>query len=385
MRRPCLLTLATINPVPPVKGCRMANEEHLALLKQGVETWNKWRKEKPDIQLDLRKADLIGADLRKADLRKADLWEANLTGANLTGADLSGADLSTASLFRANLSTASLFRANLSTASLSEADLRDAELNEANLWWANLGGANLSKASLIEANLSGANLSEANLQHAVLVRTNLTNANLAGCRIYGISTWDLKLEGAKQENLIITDHDQAEITVDNIEVAQFIYLLLHNEKIRHVIDTITSKAVLILGRFTPERKAILDALRDELRQRNRTPIVFDFSGPRSKNTTDTVKLLAQMARYIIIDLSDPNSAPYELGVISMLGLKTTPVVPIILSGQKPFPMLDDVLQERWSTDLITYRDLNNLQALLDGRLVSAAEAKVLELRGPQPG
>jgi hypothetical protein len=231
----------------------------------------------------------------------------------------------------------------------------------------------------------GANLSEANLQHAVLVRTNLTNANLAGCRIYGISTWDLKLEGAKQENLIITDHDQAEITVDNIEVAQFIYLLLHNEKIRHVIDTITSKAVLILGRFTPERKAILDALRDELRQRNRTPIVFDFSGPRSKNTTDTVKLLAQMARYIIIDLSDPNSAPYELGVISMLGLKTTPVVPIILSSQKPFPMLDDVLQERWSTDLITYDDLNDLRTLLDGKLVSAAEAKVLELRGPQPG
>jgi hypothetical protein len=218
-----------------------------------------------------------------------------------------------------------------------------------------------------------------------LVQTNLAGANLTGCRIYGISAWDLKLKEAKQKSLIITQPAQPEITVDDLEVAQFIYLLLHNEKIRNVIDTITSKAVLILGRFTPERKVVLDALRDELRQRNRTPIVFDFSGPRSKNTTDTVKLLAQMARYIIIDLSDPNSAPYELGVISMLGLKTTPVVPIILSGQKPFPMLDDVLQERWSTDLITYRDLNNLQALLDGRLVSAAEAKVLELRGPQPG
>ena len=34
-------------------------------------------------------------------------------------------------------------------------------------------------------------------------------------------------------------------TVDNIEVAQFIYLLLHNQKIRDVIDTITSKTVLI--------------------------------------------------------------------------------------------------------------------------------------------
>src|SRR5215207_2029801 len=33
---------------------------------------------------------------------------------------------------------------------------------------------------------------------------------------------------------------EPEITVDNIEVAQFVYLLLHNEKIRDVIDTITS-------------------------------------------------------------------------------------------------------------------------------------------------
>ena len=36
--------------------------------------------------------------------------------------------------------------------------------------------------------------------------------------------------------------------------------MLHNQKIRDVIDTITSKAVLILGRFTDERKAVLDAL-----------------------------------------------------------------------------------------------------------------------------
>ena len=39
----------------------------------------------------------------------------------------------------------------------------------------------------------------------------------------------------------------AEITVDSIEVARFVYLVLHNEKIRDVIDTITSKVVLILS------------------------------------------------------------------------------------------------------------------------------------------
>jgi hypothetical protein len=63
--------------------------------------------------------------------------------------------------------------------------------------------------------------------------------------------------------LVVTSEDQPAITVDNIEVAQFVYLLLHNQKnqkIRGVIDTITSKTVLILGRFTDERKAVLDAL-----------------------------------------------------------------------------------------------------------------------------
>jgi hypothetical protein len=75
-------------------------------------------------------------------------------------------------------------------------------------------------------------------------------------------------------------------------VAQFIYLLLHNQKIRDVIDTITSKAVLILGRFTDQRKAVLDALREELRKRNYLPILFDCSVPATRDITETVSLLA---------------------------------------------------------------------------------------------
>ena len=89
--------------------------------------------------------------------------------------------------------------------------------------------------------------------------------------------WDIKVDDrTKQQNLIITDSDEPVITVDNIKVAQFIYLLLNNQEIRDVIDTITSKAVLILGRFSDERKPILDAIRDELRKHNYLPIMFDF-------------------------------------------------------------------------------------------------------------
>ena len=60
----------------------------------------------------------------------------------------------------------------------------------------------------------------------------------------------------------------SEVTVDNIEVAQFVYLLLHNEKIRDVIDTVGKKGVLLLGRFTEGRIAVLALpIHDDLRFR----------------------------------------------------------------------------------------------------------------------
>ncbi len=77
--------------------------------------------------------------------------------------------------------------------------------------------------------------------------------------------------------------------MDDIEVAQFIYFILTNKKIRRVIDTLTSKAVLILGRFTKKRKAILDALREKLSNMDYLPIIFDFDKPTDRDLTETVK------------------------------------------------------------------------------------------------
>src|SRR5207245_2151031 len=111
------------------------------------------------------------------------------------------------------------------------------------------------------------------LSGASLLRTSLRRSILTHCSIYGISVWGVQLEGAKQDNLIITPEDEPTITVDNLKIAQFIYLLLSNAEIRSVIDTITSKVVLILGRFTTERKALLEAIKEELRKQNYTPVL----------------------------------------------------------------------------------------------------------------
>lgn len=160
----------------------MANEEQLKIIRQAVAAWNDWREKNPEVRLDLS----------YADLSKSNLSKANLGGANLIGANLIGA---------------------------------------------NLGGTNLSEAYLFKADPGGADLSGANL-----VRTNLCNTTLTGSCVYGASPWDIEVDDqTKQQNLVITPAGAAAITVDDIEVAQLIYLLLNNQQIRRVIDTITSK------------------------------------------------------------------------------------------------------------------------------------------------
>jgi len=164
-------------------------------------------------------------------------------------------------------------------------------------------------ANLIRANLRGANLGGGKLYDATLVKTDLTGADLTGCCIYGVSAWGLKLDEAKQQNLVITKEHEPTVTVDNIEVAQFVYLLLRNEKIRDVIDTIGKKGVLLLGRFTEGRMVVLERLRQKLRDLGFVPMVFNFDKPETKDFTETVRLLASLSKFVIVDITNPRSAP----------------------------------------------------------------------------
>jgi hypothetical protein len=85
----------------------MANDEHLAVIKQGVTAWNAWREEN-HLKLPLWWTDLSGADLHGANLGGVDFSFTNLSGADLSGAYLSGANFSNANLSGANLSGTTL-------------------------------------------------------------------------------------------------------------------------------------------------------------------------------------------------------------------------------------------------------------------------------------
>src|SRR5258708_3771596 len=309
----------------------MANQVQVELLHRGSDVWNEWRRQHLEANIDLSGAHLSKADLCYADLRLANLILPTLRGANL-------------------------YDANLYRANLRDANLRD-------------------------ANLSRANLRDANLSRATLDKTNLTDATLTHCAIYGISVWNVQLNGAKQENLVITDDGEPAITVDNLEVAQFIYLLLNNTKIRDVIDTIAKKAVLILGRFTPERKAVLDAIKDTLRTNDYLPILFDFEKPSSRNFTETVRTLAHLSRFIIADLTDPSSVPHELATI--VPTLVIPIVPLfhpIDRVSREYALFRDLsIGRAWVLPIHHYTTPEDLLATLQTHIIQPAEKKAQEL------
>lgn len=372
----------------------MANPVHLSILKSGTENWNNWRREngctpRPDFRgADLRKRDLRWADLRGADFGEAVLREANfrqacLRNAVLYYATVREADLRLANLSRAHLYRANLYKAYLSNANLSHTDLRNAFLRKTNLNATDLSGANLNEADLGEANLSKANLTAASLERATLIHTRCDKTIFAGCRVYGLSAWDLHLAYTQQTNLVITPSGEADITVDNLELAQFIYLLLNNARIREVIDTITSKVVLILGRFTPERKVVLDAIRESLRTKNYSPVVFDFEKPTTRDLTETVMTLAGMAKFVIADLTDPKSIPHEL-MSFVEKLPSVPVQPLLLASQKQeYAMFPHLQRYPWVMATVLYQDQESLLHSLESTVILPAEQKAEELIATQ--
>lgn len=298
-----------------------ADPYQLKIYNEGVEVWNKWRNDNPEVEVILN-----GVDFSKADI----------SNINLTNAEL----------FRANF-----YKTNLENAKLVNA---------------NLTGANFYKTNLNSADLTGANL-----QHAGLVNVNLKDAILFNCKLYGFSAWDLVGQPKQQSNLIITAAGQPEITVDDLQLAQFIYLLLNNNNIRNLIDTITSKAILILGRFTHERKAVLNAMRKALEKLNYTAIIFDFDKPAAKDITGTIETLARMVKFIIADLTDPKSVPHELATL-VPHLRTTPIQLIKLKGNVTYSMFEDYIGSYpWLLKPFVYK---NNEALIDNleKIISPA-------------
>jgi hypothetical protein len=319
--------------------------EHLRILRSGKAAWNQWRREHPEVH-----PMLAGHDFTECDgdvvLDGFDFSYTNFTQASLRGISLRGA--------------------NFHQAILAKADLVGAHLEE----------SNFCRTDFYETNFERAWLTGANLQGVQLARTNLTGAHLRACRVYGLSAWDLKLDGADQgdlriryEELVGGQRIERNATIDGIDVASFMYFTLNNSNIARIIGATTSQWVLLLGRFTVH-KEVLDELAKALKQRNCIPVVLDFERATQRDLVESIILLAGLSRLVIVDISDPRSTPLELQAI--VPNFSVSVVPIMKAGTRPFGVFSGLLKFPWVRPLIEYENPTQLVGQLDVLLAATS-------------
>jgi uncharacterized protein YjbI with pentapeptide repeats len=357
------------------------------LFAAGIDEWNRFRKTYPNEPLvlsgvDFEGADLSGYNLRDVQIVACDLSNVGLRHAKLNGARFGNVVLNEADLFDAQCDGGFFWNVRAKNANCEAASFANATLHEVSFESCRFVHAVLFEARLSDSRFTGSDFTKAWFGRASAVKVNFNNTLLVDCDIHGFSIWDASLVGALQKDLVITDGTPGDprVTVDDIELGQFLYLLLNNKNIQRAIDTITSKVVLILGRFTPERKAILDAVRNELRKRDYLPVLFDFEKPSSRDITETVSTLAHMARFVIADITDARSIPQELMAI-VPALPSVPVQPLLLTSQREYGMFEHFKRFPWVLPAFEYRDEGHVIGSLDSHVIGPAEAKAKEQTG----
>lgn len=350
----------------------MAIEEHLEVLRQGADAWNRWRRERGEAP-NLAGASLVGIDRPREAARPI----AKGYRTRLGNVDFSDAYLGHAFMEFVTLDGADLRGANLDSAILKRASLRGADLT----------GAYLKDANLRSADLRDANLTDANLMRATLVETDLRGARLRGCNIYGAAVWGIQVdEHTDQSGLLVQNYNEPAFQVPGLEVAQLIHMLRNHKKLRDVLLALTEKAVLLLGRFTdPERRAALDAMYDSLQAHGYLPILFDFEQIPGRDLTETIQTLAGLSRFVVADLTAPRSVQQEATAI--LRSLEVPFVPVIADGEAPWSMFADLARGISVVPGVRYSSIDALRTAMP-ELIDAADARrdllVLRKSGPPP-
>jgi uncharacterized protein YjbI with pentapeptide repeats len=335
------------------------------------------------------RSDFSGSRIQKTSFISANIRESQFCSTLLDGVSLTKAHFER-SLFR----DAKLFNSELPLVKLNDSQILLTEISNCNFKTSMLYNSIFDGCKFEKCDLSNALFTSGKINNSIILESNLTKINFrnsqltadtfVGCdlsksKIFGVSAWKLSLINTIQEDLRISDVGEPKITIDNIEVAQFIYLLINNEKLRNVISTITSKVILILGRFTSERMQVLNLLRDELRHRNYLPVLFDFENSPNRDITETVTTLASLSKFIIADITDPKSIPQELSQI-VPHMTSVPVQPIILRGHSEYGMFEHFQRYPWVLSIIEYKDDNDIKRSVLDQIITSCEKKIIELR-----
>jgi len=172
---------------------------------------------------------------------------------------------------------------------------------------------------------------------------------------------------------------QPVLSVDSLQTAQLVGMLLHHEKARYEVFSITLNTVLVIGRFPPDRKSVLAAIKDALRRGEYSPLVLDFHLPGSGDKSEIVKTLGKMSRFVIADLTDDRRIAETLDAVVHF-LPSIPIQPIGQKGREEGVADSHYHKYRWVLPFWPFTDADDLAKKIGREVIAPAEQKATEIR-----
>ncbi len=214
---------------------KLSMNDAAALIHQGPDSWNTWRKQNPSARpildgIELTRLNLSGIDFSSLSLQRAVFSQCDLSHANLTSADLRHAQLkennfTAAKLIAVFFQMADLSDSNLTDANILTASTQGARLDGIDFRGHDLQGLDLRSCSLMACNLSGQNLTKADLSHACLDRSKVEGADFSQAILNhtsarGIDFSQVKLESTSFKKADVSNSSFKQSRLNRIDFSQ---------------------------------------------------------------------------------------------------------------------------------------------------------------------
>jgi hypothetical protein len=206
----------------------------------------------------------------------------------------------------------------------------------------------------------------------------LKGATLTDVHVFGISAWSVETDVNTRQDLIVGKHPderEAPLRAHDLRTAQLLSLMLDGAGVRSVIDSVTSKLVLILGSFSPEEKTVLDALRLSLQSCGYVAVEFDFERPSERDYAETVLTLVGISRFVVADFTNAKEVRAEVAQ-ARSQYKRVPIVPIAREGASlPITIANSFSAEELQL-LVRYQHADDLRQKVRVSIIEPAEERV---------
>jgi len=200
--------------------------DYIAEIRRGSESWNDFRKTVNGAKPILRNINFATQFPNQSNVYNLP----ELENFNFSNCDFHSSSFRNGSYINcvfdfSSINFSDLVDAYFYNCTFKNSSLRVSKIGSAHFINCNFENSDLSYCSAEKTDFTGSVFKNTRLEYIRFVKCNFSDTKINYCFFYGTSTWDIIADDSIQQDIVITSNDDNLITVDNIELAQFIYLL----------------------------------------------------------------------------------------------------------------------------------------------------------------